>query len=148
MKAHIRPGRPPNFLQIVKVFPKARGNLTLFAYADTIYVSSNSPARIPDFLVAHECVHLERQGWNKEGAKEWWDKYLTDEDFRYNEEVLGHRAEYERIIRYNTSEKFRIKVLESTTKRLTNPLYKFNVSKEQAMLDLLGAEECQKLSCL
>lgn len=137
MTPKIKPGRPPNFDQIVLVFPQAANKNTLFAFADTIYVSS-CDINLPDFLIAHETVHLERQGWNEQGAYEWWDKYLKDHDFRYHEELLGHRAEYERITKFNTSRPFKRRTLKEIAKRLTNPLYKFTVSREQAAQDLLG----------
>lgn len=133
MKINIKPGRPPNFKEIVEVFPQAAKRTTLFAYDDTIYISSGSPA-IPDFLIAHETVHLERQ--QKIGVKEWWDKYLTEHDFRYYEELLAHRAEFQRMIKFSTSESWKKKVVIETAKRLTNSLYRFSVTLEQAIKDI------------
>jgi len=118
--------RPPNFEDIVKVFPLAERASTIFAYDETIYVSEGvilSPA------------HLMRQ--REIGVEPWWDTYLKDEDFRYKEELLAHKAEYWVNVRgMSRSDRHRIAVV--TTKRLIAPLYKFNVSFKKAYKDITG----------
>ncbi len=48
-------------------------------------------------LVVHESVHLERQ--KEIGVEIWWDHYLNEEQFRFREEVLAYRAQYQWIIK-------------------------------------------------
>lgn len=126
-------GRPPNFDAIVKVFPLAERASTIFAYHDTIYVSEGVMLSTP--LVKHERTHLTRQ--QDIGVDQWWHQYLTDPKFRYDEEVLAHKAEYWASLRgKGADEKYRI--ANTVTKRLIAPLYKFDVSYQKAYQDITG----------
>lgn len=60
---------------------------TVFAYAGNIYSNKEPP---PDILV-HEMVHLRRQ--EKIGADKWIQRYLDDEKFRLDEEVIAFKAQ-------------------------------------------------------
>ena len=133
MDYNIKVGKPPNFMEIIKMFPKAIKANTIFAYQDTIYVS-NATIRLDPPLIAHECVHLRRQ--QDIGVKEWWKKYLEDHDFRYQEELLAHRAEYKKIIGFENNEARRASIAKVVAKRLIAPLYKFNVTLEKAAYDI------------
>ena len=52
--------RPPNFIDVVTVFPRAAERGVIFAFGDTIYNPSNIV--ITAALMAHESVHGSRQG--------------------------------------------------------------------------------------
>ncbi len=82
--------RPPNFDKIMAVFPLAGNPGVIFAYGDKIYVPSGK--EIPPEILAHERVHCERQ--LKIGVEAWWNFYLLDPKFRYEEELLAHKVEY------------------------------------------------------
>lgn len=128
-------GRPPNFDEIAQVFPLARRSTTIFAYGDTIFIS-NDTVILPPQLIAHERVHLARQ--SELGAEEWWNRYLADTKFRYEEELLAHRAEYRVMTSAEASRNIRRSAGRTVAKRLTAPLYKFSVSKHQAYKDITG----------
>jgi len=54
-------GRPPNFEDVLKVFPEAEKPGVIFAYGDKIYApGSKGVLRVE--LYAHEIVHCDRQG--------------------------------------------------------------------------------------
>lgn len=130
-----KPGRPPNFDKIVKVFPMARGPLVIFSYAPYIYSPSLRP--IDPSLIAHENIHIARQ--HKIGVEDWWDKYLTDFDFRFYEELLAHRAEY-RVLSVNAKTfKQQCVALRIVAKKLAAPLYGRMINLSDAM-QLLEAE--------
>lgn len=57
------------------------------AYGDTVY--SKNPLT-PD-IEAHEECHLAQQ--EEIGAGEWWDRYLSDRDFRFEQELLAYRVQ-------------------------------------------------------
>lgn len=132
---NIKVGRPPNFEKIVAVFPLAQRATTIFAYDDVIYVSSEG-VMLPPQLIKHECVHLQRQ--REIGVEAWWDRYLVDEEFRYKEEVLAHRAEYEELVRIESNRDMRRSAGRQVTKRLLSPLYKFKATKQRAFKDITG----------
>lgn len=94
-----------------KVFKVTEG--TIFAYDGNIY--ANSP--LPQHLIIHETVHLERQ--KEMGADKWVDKYLTDKEFRLNEEILAYREQLKSI--KNRDE--RAKLLIKCSQDLSSPLY-------------------------
>lgn len=131
--------RPPNFAEIARVFPMAYNHGVIFAFHDAIYNPFNN--KIPPELLAHEAVHLARQGGTVEGALAWWEKYMTDAAFRYNEELLAHRAEYQALIEMNPARPFRRRAIKETAKRLASPLYGRMISVNRAMEDILGGAE-------
>lgn len=125
--------QPPNFEQIKAAFPKAEDRGVLFAYDGAIYNPSDIP--VPQALIAHENVHLKRQALH--GADIWWDHYLRDCEFRYNEELLGHVAEFQSL-RGGRDRNFGARLLLHTALRLVAPLYNYEPPRTvpQAMTDL------------
>lgn len=111
-------GRPPNFEAIAKVFPAARQLGTIFTYGNVIYVSDG--AQLPRSLVAHETVHVAQQEFV--GRDEWWDRYLHDRTFRFNQELDAHRVEL-RIAVQEGGRAHRRMVRSLIAKRLSGPLY-------------------------
>lgn len=122
-------GRPPNFLKIASVFPSAKKSSTIFTYSPNIYVSGKpelSPA-----LNTHEQVHLVRQQVYEGGAEAWWDRYLVDREFRLEEELFAHMAEYQHLIEFGSRDERR-KALKVVAGRLSSTLYSLNISQKQA----------------
>ena len=126
--------RPPNYAAILAVFPSAARDGVIFAYAPDIYAPGNP--NLHPALVAHEAVHVERQ--EKIGVEAWWAQYLVDAEFRYNEELLAHRAEYETLIKGNPSRHIRRAALKMVGDRLAAQLYGGLRTRKQAMADILG----------
>jgi hypothetical protein len=87
---------PPNIAQIQKVLNPPFA--TVFTYGDTIY-NPNVDAELPPDLVAHERVHMFQQ-MKFLTPGEWWDKYLKDENFRFNQEVEAYKAQW-KIMRHS-----------------------------------------------
>jgi hypothetical protein len=124
--------RPPNFEQIKAAFPKAESPGVLFAFDGAIY--NPSGIVVPPALVAHENVHLTNQ--KHVGAEYWWEKYLTDSEFRYCEELLAHVAEFK--MQRTRDRNFVARLMVHTALRLVAPLYNYTppVSLQTAMRDL------------
>src|ERR1700728_2186239 len=112
--------RPPNFEQIKAAFPKAEERGGLFAYGGAIYNPSGLP--LPQALIAHEKGQLNRQIMH--GTEIWWDHYLRDHEFRYNEELLAHVAEFQ-YLRGGGDRNFGARLLLHTALRLVAPLYNY-----------------------
>lgn len=108
---------PPNFKQIVEVFPKARSKGVIFAYGDLIYAPTSNRG-IDPHLLAHESIHGRRQ--LEIGIEKWWYLYLNDRDFRHYEELLAHRAEYESMVESGWNKDAALKLV---SKRLCSGLY-------------------------
>lgn len=133
MNPQIIKTRPPNFEAIAARFPRARTSPVIFAYAPNIYAPS---CDVPPALYTHECVHIERQ--LEIGVEVWWDRYLSDDSFRYHEELLAHRAEYQAMIYLNTSRQARRVALKDVAKKLAHALYEYGaaITFEKAKEDL------------
>ncbi len=110
-------GRPPNFEQIARAFPAARALGTIFTYGEKVYVSDG--AKLPPSLIAHECVHILQQGKEPQA---WWDLYIANARFRFEQELEAHRKELE-LARGEGNRKHRRMVLTAIAKRLSGPLY-------------------------
>jgi len=125
--------RPPNFDEILAVFPKAISKDIVFAYNGKIYVPSKKP--LSQAIIEHEKTHLIRQGKTKEDADRWWYNYLNDISFRYYEELLAHAAEYKAMTTC-ASRQHRRSALKETSKKLSAPLYNNMVSQKTAALQI------------
>lgn len=126
--------RPPNFEAILAVFSGASSEGVVFAYGDKIYNPGGD--KMPPELMAHELVHCERQ--RAIGVEAWWDQYLTDGQFRFDEELLAHIAEYKAIMsKYNYKEhaigRVRQRAIEHVARKLAGPLYDRMVTFHQAV---------------
>jgi hypothetical protein len=125
--------RPPNFEQVLAAFPNADKPGVMFAYDGNIYNPGGQ--EIPPALIAHEEVHLARQGMC--GANEWWKHYLVNSEFRYHEELLAHVAEF-KLQRTSNDRNFGARLLTYTAMRLVAPLYNYQPPRtfQEAMRDL------------
>jgi len=112
--------RPPNYDEIVSVFPVVTTMQgVLYAYCDAIY--NPDWVDIPQSLLAHEQVHLQRQSANPAG---WWTRYLIDEKFRFDEELTAHCVEWATIKNEPGPDRnYRRASLNMIAKRLSSPLY-------------------------
>lgn len=115
----IKGERPPNFEKIRKVFPSATQRGVIFTFGHKIYVPSGED--IPESLIAHETIHAKRQGRFSRTIESWWDEYLSDKNFRFSEELLAHRKEFEWF--KNSTRDERLFALGYISRRLSSPLY-------------------------
>ncbi len=113
---------PPNIEEIMAVLPEAKKGAVFFSWgAGVIY----NPKRVElsPALIAHETVHGERQGKTDRSIRSWWVRYLADPRFRFNEELLAHRAEYRVFCEYTTDRNIRYRFASALAKRLSSRLY-------------------------
>jgi hypothetical protein len=119
--------KPPNYEQILAVFPRADGKI-LFAWGSTIY--NPKGIYVPNFLLAHEMTHGMRQVATPDGGIEaWWNKYIADEEFRFQEELAAHRVELAVLSQSVRDRNARAKLLMATAARLVAPLYGYSNKK-------------------
>lgn len=78
---------PPNINEINLVLPTSDKNV--FSYYPDVYVPSGKELD-PD-LMLHENIHLEQQ--KAIGVENWWRKYLTDPQFRLEQELASFSAQ-------------------------------------------------------
>lgn len=119
-------GHPPNYRSIVAAFPMARNPGTIFCYGDTIFSTLKSP--LPIELHAHEAVHSGRQ--IAAGVEAWWDHYLRDPQFRFDEEFPAHVAEIKAVV---GGRKAHESALQFAARRLSGGLYGNLISMDDAV---------------
>jgi hypothetical protein len=125
---------PPNIAEIELVFPGVKANLNgakqiYFCYGNTIYNPSGRP--LEKYIIAHEVLHSMQQA--DTGVEMWWDRYLADPEFRFQQELEAHCVEYEQYRLENPGRAFRRRYIAILAERLSGPLYGRVVSKAQAM---------------
>ena len=125
---------PPLWERIVAVFPAAREGGVIFTFGQTLYNPSN--CKVSNVLMKHEEVHAERQGNDFTKIIEWWERYLVDQQFRLDEELPAHRAEYRAYCKRHGSG--REKFLHFVAGRLSSSLYGGMVSLAEAKRMVMG----------
>jgi hypothetical protein len=126
----IKNERPPNYDQIAAVF-QLNGR-EIFAYDGVIYAPGKGVITVE--LLAHETVHFDQQ--STEGVEKWWDKYLSDTEFRLDQELPAHRGEYLVFLSRHKDRNERARYLDLVASRLSSNLYGSIISKKQALCRL------------
>ena len=111
---------PPNIEEIAAVLPEARKGAVFFSWGPGVVYNPKRVELSPE-LIAHENVHGERQG--AIGVGVWWERYLADPRFRFNEELLAHRAEYQVFCEHASDRNLRYRFASAVAKRLSSKLY-------------------------
>jgi hypothetical protein len=125
---------PPLIDEIDAAF-KVKGKPIFFAWGDRIY--NPAGVKIPPELLVHENVHAMRQKAYagplplEQGIELWWRRYISDPQFRLDEELPAHVAEYWHVAR-NTNRRVRRIALARIAKRLSSPLYGRLIGLERA----------------
>lgn len=98
-----------------------KGKAIFYAWGDTIY----SPGGITPSaeIKAHEGVHGQRQTNDDAKIIEWWNRYLTDVEFRLDEEIKASRAEYGCFCNRTKDRNARSQFLHHVAGKVASPLY-------------------------
>lgn len=81
--------KPPNWNELEEAFDVKWGQ-TAVAYGDTLHISVEPT----EDVLQHEMVHLAQQGFTKQGAENWWRKYMKDPKFRITQEIQAYQRQY------------------------------------------------------
>lgn len=109
---------PPNINEIKSKFPHLENHKPIFSYGDTIF----NPFKVvvtPD-LEHHEKIHSERQG---QFPEIWWSKYLSDDEFRLEEELLAYGEQYKFFKENANNPKISEWLLDKLSLALSGELY-------------------------
>ena len=131
----IKHTKPPNYDAIRQHFGRVvDGPGVMFTYGDTIYFPRSHGQGISQALLAHELVHSRRQG---DDPAKWWELYLSDKLFRFEEELVAHQVEYLAACE-GVGRQQRRHSLAAISKRLAGPLYGNMTTKAKAKLIITG----------
>ena len=107
---------PPNYKDILEVLPAARKKGVVFTYGEDVYSPSG---KFTLDVAVHEDVHIQQQN---HGAKDWWDKYLSDPAFRFQQELQAYQQQW--VFAKSSMDRFtRRKLLRRISKDLAGPIY-------------------------
>ena len=122
MKQTVIVGKPPVYDRCVAAFGAdvIIGKPILWSWGDKIY--NPEDIDIPKELLAHEAVHGSRQSSDPARILQWWDHYLMNERFRFEEERLAHRAEWMYCARRYPGRRSLL-ALDAISTRLSSSLY-------------------------
>ena len=125
-------GTPPVWDQCIAAFGRNTivGKPVIFSWGRYIY--NPTDCDISKALMAHEAVHGERQIADQdtnEAITRWWERYLHDKQFRLEEELLAHRAEYHACRKRHGPRPADLRMIAG---RLASPLYGNLLTQETA----------------
>lgn len=135
---------PPNFSQIAAAFPVKGVPGIIYAYGDRIY-APGSKGDLPSWILAHEEVHGRQQKYICKDigciAQYWWFRYITEPQFRLEQEIPAHRAEWDsyRNASHHVTDEIGMRYLDRIAARLSSPLYGNLISKERAIEEITRA---------
>lgn len=124
-KVEVKEELPPVWDKASKIF-RLSGR-EVFAYHPYIYNPSGEKLSSP--LIVHEKVHLRQQ---KEHPKEWWECYLASDEFRLEQELEAHIAEYDEYCRVVPNRDKQKNYLTQVSRRLALPMYGNMITYTQA----------------
>lgn len=117
-KVEVKKEWPPNIDAIRKRFELT--GKEIFAYDGVIYHPGSGQLTAP--LIAHEKVHFAQQGDDPAG---WWDRYLTDNSFRYEMELDAHREELRVFCKFYRDRNMQWKYCDRLARRMSAETYDF-----------------------
>lgn len=124
--------KPPMWDKVQEMFDIGGG--TLFSYGDVVY--NPGKVYIPEDLIVHEQTHLEQQELNRESAKVWWERYLSDAEFRVQQEVEAYGEQFKflcRTMKHGKDRNQQARWLNILAAQLAGPLYGKMISRQDAL---------------
>jgi hypothetical protein len=118
-------GYPPNYQAIQTNFRVTENQV--YAYYPNIYIPNGKDPE-PSLLL-HENVHCESQ--YKIGVEVWWFRYITDPEFRLEEELIAFGTQFAFIKTVYQGQQVK-DMLHEFAVNLSSPLYGSIVTKEEA----------------
>ncbi len=119
-------GYPPNIKEIREVF-NLNGRNPVFTYGDRIY--NPNGWEMPKHLIVHEKTHIKQQS-NYSNSDEWWKKYLSDPQFRLDQEIEAYRNQFKF---YKTIDKGWMRFLKRIAFDLSDKMYGNIISYQEAI---------------
>ena len=90
---------------------------------------------IPEEILEHEKVHVWQQTIRM-SKEEWWDKWLNDLEFRYEQELEGYRTQVA-VVKERTKDRNRVFSYKvAIAKVLSGPMYGSIMSFNRVLRDL------------
>lgn len=125
---------PPIYEELIKVLPDGKKPGVLFCYGTTIH--NPTDIKLTPWIYEHEKVHSYYQSII--GVEQWWEQYLGDKSFRFDEELAAHKVEYYIFKKCIMSDNKRKEYLFDISKRLASPLYSAGITQADCRKAILS----------
>ena len=126
--------KPPIWDAVVASGMNPNEHTTLFSYGiddlGRAVIYNPGGQFIPPDLIEHERTHCARQGTNPDP---WWERYVNDQYFRIEEEVIAYAAQLRFIAEYRKDRNYRFVVLNRMATQLSSPTYGSVITQADAM---------------
>lgn len=111
---------PPNISDIERFFGSIvrTDPYIIFTYGSILY--NPHKITVEDHMLVHEQVHEIQQ--KEIGVIEWWNKYLSDVQFRLNQELEAYSVQY-KYFRSKYKTKISDLLLDNISKNLSSSMY-------------------------
>lgn len=119
---------PPNYKKIAKAFNIKGNEGVIFTYGNDLYVPGGERIVIDKPLIRHEMVHAQQQ--KKIGVGAWWDRFLEDPSFRFQQELEAYREQYRAMASLTLQE--RLGYLNHISNDLSGEMYGNLMTKDEA----------------
>lgn len=110
-------GYPPNYDKIKEAFD-IENKPVVFCYGKYLY--NPSGGIVPPDLIEHESTHCRQQNGDPEA---WWDRYISDKNFRLAQEVEAYRNQYKYICRISNNRNEIFDFLKQISIDLSSSIY-------------------------
>lgn len=121
---------PPNYKEIVAAFPVVeRQRIAIFGYGDTLF--NPFEITLSQDLIIHESEHARQQAHNATVAKLWWTRYISDSQFRLEQEIEAYGAQLE-FLGKDANRANRKKYLRIVGDMLGGPVYGNMIKPKEA----------------
>lgn len=98
----------------------------------TYYPKIHTPIQLTEAKLVHELTHLKQQEEYIGGVKDWWARYLQDDEFRLSQELEAYRQEVVWIMENIRDRSKRYFLIRQIRKDLSSSIYGGLVSFEEA----------------
>lgn len=98
-----------------------------FTFGDLIYADID---KLPKDVEIHENIHKRQQ----QKPYEWWEKYNTDIQFRYEQEIEAYRAQYQYLKKIDKRKAFTM--AQVWAYQLSGEMYNHCVERQKALHDI------------
>jgi hypothetical protein len=122
--------KPPVWSEVCKAFNIVPRDV-IFAYCDRIY--NPYDLTLPEYLIEHEKVHFKQQGGTEESTRVWWDKFLSDSQFRISQELEAYAHQYKKMCIAIKDRNKQAVILHDLARSASGPLYNNMIGHSEAM---------------
>ena len=134
IEIEVKEQKPPKWIwdEVHRGF-EIEDELTIYTYGNIIYDPRGTHKKIANSVIVHEMEHMKQQASTEGGPDRWWNKYLTDPQFRKVQEIQAYQKQYEHACTIYKDRNERARYLNILASFASSPMYKINLTHSEAL---------------